>query len=161
MINLNDLESTIDKEVDIYGFNNSLDDVTIEELRFITSSFCKYYKKMISKKTNFLDILTSFDNTLEIVSMGVIGTSFNTNAPELYKNLPTIKAMTEEIISELQKNIETLETKCNSLSTKNKKLVDELESLKKEVSSLKKSVKTLSYTSPESHGGSFNIIVLK
>lgn len=162
-IDLKSFEDDLDEEVDIYSINNSLDDATTNELRFIINSFSKYYKKTVSKspKKNFLSIINNFDITLETISTGIMGTSFKTNASQLYKNLPTIKELMEDSIRELEDEVETLRSINKDLTKKNKDLAikyhdsqSELSEARTEIAFLKSSKKTSkTYNSHTSYGG--------
>ncbi len=120
-----DIEYILDEEIDVYEFQNSLDEDTVKELRFITLSFSKYYKKEVAKDTSDIEILLGFEDVVQSMKDGVFGTSFNTLAPALYRDLPTIKKMYSVKTKELyygddekaaDKKVKKLEAMVNKLT---------------------------------------------
>ena len=139
------LEDILDDEVEIYGFNNSLDDSTIEELHFIANSFAKFFKKEFVSNGDISRIIKKFEDSLSVLTSGIFGRSFETNAVLFYKNIPTIDKLYKEGIEQLEAKIKTL-TKNNSLLEKeNEELREEINNLKKSKSSIKTSGTSSSY----------------
>ena len=128
-----DIEYILDEEIDIYEFQNSLDSDTVKELRFIMLSFSKYYKKEVAKNTSDIEILLGFEDIVQSMKDGVFGTSFNTLAPALYKDLPTIKKMYSVKTKELFYGDDDTEEEINKLKTVIDKLKKDLKTAKKEL----------------------------
>ena len=113
-------------------------------------------------KKSPLSIINNFDITLETISTGIMGTSFKTNASQLYKNLPTIKELIDDSIKDLEDEIENLKRENKSLSKKNRDLETKydvsqtkLSDMEEELKSLKskKTASKSSYSSHTSYGG--------
>ena len=157
-IDLKELPNILDEEIDVYGISNSLDEQTIEELRFIISSLCKFLNKKLNKKSDFIDLLKSFDSSLELVADGVYGTSFKTSANLIYKDLPTIQRLIMESFDELKYKVTELEENNDKLKDSNKSLKEQLKDAKELIDSLKDEVNTLKNRSSRSsssfYGGS-------
>lgn len=162
-----DLEFILDEEVDVYEINNSLDEDTVKELRFIALSFSKHYKKEVTKDVSDLEILLSFEDIVQGIKDGVFGTSFNTLAPALYKDLPTIKKMysvkTRELYygnkdDEKDKEIKKLKETVSKLKKDLTSAKDDLKNAKDDLSYYKRkcaSSSSSSYSSYGSCGGSY------
>lgn len=131
LLDIKTLQDNLDEEVDVFGILNSLDDDTIEELRYITKAFSKFYAAK-SKNKSLHEIIYLFDTTLESITMGVMGTSFKTKASNYYKELPTIK---EGLIEENKE----IEAELKDLRKQAAKIPD----YKKEISNLKARIKSL------------------
>lgn len=139
------LEDILDDEVEIYGINNSLDEKTVEELHFIANSFAKFFKGEYLSNGEISKILKKYEDSLNVLTSGIFGRSFETNAVLFYKNIPTIDKLYKEGIEQLEAKIKTL-TKNNSLLEKeNEELREEINSLKRSKSSVKTSSSGSSY----------------
>lgn len=147
-----ELESIIDEEVDIYSINNSLDDNTTEELRFIATSFARFFKGAYSSNNNISKILKDFEGSLTVLTSGVFGRSFTTNAVLLYRDLPTIKELYFEGVEQLESQIKTLKTSNLSLTSENYSLKREIESLKEDIQNYKNKLSSSSKGSYVSYG---------
>lgn len=132
-----ELETIIDEEVDVYGINNSLDDETTEELRFIATSFAKFFKGAYASDNNISKILKDFEGSLNVLTSGVFGRSFTTNAALLYRDLPTIKELYFEGVEQLESRIRSLTTSKITLESENKSLKREIESLRTDLKDYK------------------------
>lgn len=154
-LNTVDLIDTLDEDVDVYSILHSLDDETTKELRFIATAFARFYISK-SKGKSLREVLAMFDLTLETISLGIMGTSFKTSAPNMYKDLPTIKEGLDEEIKEYEKELKELRNKVKSIPSYEKKIKDlkeEINDLKDEIKLLKNKSKTSSSSGYSSYGG--------
>lgn len=146
-IDLETLIDVLDEEVDIFSINNSLDDATTDELRFIVNSFAKFFKGTYNGQESIFSVFKSFENTLEVIRSGAFGRTFTTNAHLLYNKIPTINDIfifgTEDLIKDAKE-----------LERTNKELSIKIEQLEKEINDLKSMrTKSTSGSSGSSYGG--------
>ena len=158
--NVMDLEDILDEEVESYGIMNSLDDFTVEELHFIAGSFAKFFKNEYSKDSNISKIIKEFEGSLKVLTTGVFGRSFTTNAVLLYRSLPSINEIYQEGIKQLESQIENLADSNHSLRTENISLKKEVDILKRDLEDVKEKLKkhyrnepTIRTTTGTSYGG--------
>lgn len=154
-----DIEYILDEEIDVYEFQNSLDEDTVKELRFITLSFSKYYKKEVAKDVSDMEILLGFEDVIQSMKDGVFGTSFTTLAPALYRDLPTIKKMYSVKTKELfygddntEKEIDKLKTQINKLKKDLINAKDELKQAESDRDYYKRKYNSSSSYSSSSYG---------
>lgn len=151
-VSVDKIIEALEEELEIFSINHDLKDETYKELIFVVNSFSKYLRKEIAKnpKQEMFDIVKSFDETLEILSDGIFGTSINPLTVSLYKELPTLKrlmGMDEESIIKLKKENIDLRRKLINLEGKVRQLEEDLATEKK------KSKSSSSSSSYGSYGG--------
>lgn len=139
-VSVDKIIEALEEELEIFSINHDLKEDTYKELTFVINSFSKYLKKEIAKnpKQEMFDIVKSFDETLEILSDGIFGTSINSFTVSLYKELPTLKrlmGMDEESIIKLKKENIDLRRKLISLEDKIRQLEEDLADAKRKVKS--------------------------
>lgn len=149
-VNVDKIIEALEEELEIFSINHDLKDDTYKELTFVVNSFSKYLKKEIAKnpKQDMVDVVKSFDDTLEILSDGIFGPSISPFIMSLYKELPTLKrmmGMDEESVLKLKKENIDLKRKIVNLEDKVRQLEEDLTIAKKKISS--------SSSSSSSYGG--------
>lgn len=121
MIDITKLEERLRDELNYFVSINSITDETYDELKFITKAFYKFFINLYEKDEPILNILNSFDSSLEMIASGFFGTGFKTNAIYIYKKLPVIIDILSEgyrgdVVKNYKEKIEELEKNTKELS---------------------------------------------